>query len=61
MAEGILRRDKVKITDQSEALFKQERWFKTKTNDRVASKLEIGLQYKTNFNYYGQKSILSDA
>ena len=56
-----MRRDKVKITDQSEALFKQERWFKTKSNDRVASKLEIGLQYKTNFNYYGQKSILSDA
>ena len=30
-AEGILRqRDKLKITDQSEALFKQKRWFKTK-------------------------------
>ena len=30
-SEGILRqRDKVKITDQSEALFKQKRWFKTK-------------------------------
>ena len=25
------QRDKVKITDQSEALFKQKRWFKTKT------------------------------
>ena len=36
-AEGILgQRDKVKVTDQSEALFKQKRWFKTKTNDRVA-------------------------
>ena len=32
-----------KITDQSEALFKQKRWFKTKVNDRVASKLEMGL------------------
>ena len=43
-AEGILRqRDKVKITDQSEALFKQKRWFKTKTNDRIASRLEMGL------------------
>ena len=42
-AEGILRRDKVKITDQSEARFKQKRWFETKTNDRVASRLEMGL------------------
>ena len=42
--EAILRqRDEVKITDQSEALFKQKWWFKTKTNDRVASRLEIGL------------------
>ena len=36
---GILRQRKVKITDQSEALFKQKRWFKTKTNDRIASRL----------------------
>ena len=43
-AEGILRqRDKVKITDQSEALFKQKRWFKTETNDHIASMLETGL------------------
>ena len=43
-SEGILRqRDKVKITDQSEALFKQKRWFKTKTNDLIASRLEMGL------------------
>ena len=42
-AEGILRRDKEKITDQSEMLFKQKRWFKTKTNDPVASRLEMGL------------------
>ena len=37
------QRDKVKITDQSEALFKQKRWFKTKTNDHIASMLETGL------------------
>ena len=43
-AEAILRQcDKVKITDQSEALFKQKRWFKTKTNNRVTSRLEMGL------------------
>ena len=41
--EGVLRqRDKVKITDQSEELFKQKRWFETKTNDHVASRLEKG-------------------
>ena len=38
------QRDKVKITYQSEALFKQKRWFKRKTNDPVASRLEMGLQ-----------------
>ena len=44
-AEAILRqRDKVKITDQSEELFKQKRWFETKTNDHVASRLEMGLK-----------------
>ena len=43
-AEGILRqRDRVKITNQSEALYKQKWWFKTKTNDGVASRLEMGL------------------
>ena len=43
-AEAILRQcDKVKITDQSEALFKQKRRFKTKTNNRVTSRLEMGL------------------
>ena len=43
-AEGILRqRDKLKITDQSEALFKQKRWFKKKKNDRVASRLEMDM------------------
>ena len=36
------QRDKVKIADQSEALFKQKRRFKTKTNDRIASRL-VGL------------------
>ena len=42
--EGVLRqRDKVKITDQSVVLFKQKRSFKTKTNDRVVSRLEMGL------------------
>ena len=46
-AEDILRqRDKVKITDQSEALFKQKWWFKTKTNDRVASRLEMAFKYE---------------
>ena len=39
-----MRRDKEKITDQSEVLFKQKRWFKTKTNDPVASRLEMGLK-----------------
>ena len=43
-AEDVLRqRDKVKITDQSVVLFKQKRSFKTKTNDRVVSGLEMGL------------------
>ena len=37
------QRDKLKITDQAEALFKQKRWFKTETNDHVASRLEMGL------------------
>ena len=42
-AEGILRqRDEVKITGQSEALFKQKQWFKAKRNGRVASRLEMG-------------------
>ena len=42
--EGVLRqRDKVKITDQSVVLFKQKRSFKTKTNDCVVSRLEMGL------------------
>ena len=41
--EGVLtQRDKVKITDQSVVLFKQKRSFKTKTNDRVVSRLENG-------------------
>ena len=47
-AEAFLRQsDKVKITDQSEALFKQRRWSKTKTNDSVASRLEMGLKILT--------------
>ena len=37
-----MRRVKVEITNQSEALLKQKWWFKTKTNDRVASRLEMG-------------------
>ena len=39
----LTQRDKVKITDQSVVLFKQKRSFKTKTNDRVVSRLEMGL------------------
>lgn len=37
-------RGKVKITEQSEALFKQKWWFRTKTSDRVASRLEWAFQ-----------------
>ena len=37
-AVGILRQ-----RDQSAALFKQKRWLKTKTNDRIASRLEMGI------------------
>ena len=45
--EGVLRqRDKVKITDQSVVLFKQKRSFKTKTNDRVLSRLVSGNKAK---------------
>ena len=43
-AATLRQHDMVKITDQAEALFKQKRWFKTKTNDRVASRLEVAFK-----------------
>ena len=46
------QRDKVKITDQSKVLFEQKRWFKTKKNDRVASRLEMGLSFKWKYIYH---------